>query len=301
MLNYRHTFTKKRKITGLILAVLGTVFFIAATYQSHHPIVISAQESHYKTVIFDIGDVLFSTNAFTKQKLIALTLLQNPSLFYYLINFDTKNEFFKFLDSVPAMSQNPIFNQGQPMPKIMADWQAGIIPGDQICTKVKAQLQDTEHPKPIKNLFASIATFMFTPKTLALSQQPITSMVRMVKAFKDAGYQLYVLSNWDEDSFEIVRKAHSEIFDLFDGILISGQEKVTKPNPEFFNRLLTKYNINPATTIFIDDEPSNIATARTLGITSIECNKPASVTRELIKLGVVTFDDTKFSAVTPQP
>jgi HAD superfamily hydrolase (TIGR01509 family) len=287
MLTIRHFFTKKRKVAGLILAVLGAFFFIAATYQKTHPVVISAEETQFKTIIFDLGDVLFSTDRTAKHKLIATTLLKNPSLLYHLMTFDTKNEYFKFLHSVPAIGKNTIFYHAEAMPGIMADWQTGLNSGSEISAKITAHLESTQHPAAIKNLFAAITTFMFTPASLAASQQPIPSMIRMVQAFKTAGYKLYVLSNWDEHSFEIVRTNNPEIFDLFDGILISGQEKMAKPNPEFFQKLLQKYTINPATTIFIDDEPNNIATARALGITSIHCDKPASVTKELMNLGVV--------------
>ncbi len=287
MFSYRQLFTKKRKITGLVLAILGTFFFIAAKYQNAHPVVVSAQESAYKTVIFDLGDVLFSTNSFTKHKLIASTLLFNPSLAYRLINFDTKNEYFKFLHAIPAQTNYTVFYHAEPMPQIMADWQAGLISGDQAIEKITDQISRTNHPVAIKNLFAAIATYMFTPQTLADSQQPIDSMLRLAQALKAAGYQMYALTNWDQHSFELVRSKNPEIFELFDGIMVSGQEKIAKPNPEFFNRLLAKYNINSTSTIFIDDEPNNIATARALGITSIQCDKPSSVTRELINLGVV--------------
>ena len=287
MLNYRHIFTKKRKIAGLIFAVLSAFFFVAATYQKSHPVVVSAQDSSFKTIIFDVGDVLFTPNQWEKQKLIAATLLYNPMLCYHLINFDTKNEYFKFLHSVPATSTIPIFYHAQQMPAIIADWQMGLHSGNEISAKIIAHLENTQHPAAIKSLFAAIATFMFTPKKLAASQQPIGSMIRMAQALKAAGYQLYILSNWDEHSFEILRTNNPEIFDIFDGILISGQEKIAKPNPEFFQKLLQKYNINPATAIFIDDEPNNIATARALGITSIQCDKPAAVTKELINLGIV--------------
>lgn len=286
---YHQILIKKRRIAGLILAILGTFFFIAATSHKsvHH--VIPADQSAYKTIIFDLGDVLFTTSSLAKNKLLATTLLQNPMLLYYLINFNTKQEYFKFLHSVPAVNHNKIFHNGKPMPAIMADWQIGIAQGSKIIAKINDTLCTTQHPTAIKNLFAAIATFMFTPQTLASSQQLIRSMIRMVQALKNAGYKLFILSNWDERSFTIVQTNNSELFDLFDGILISGQEQMAKPSTEFFQLLLQKYNINPTTAIFIDDEPSNIATAQTLGITSILCKTPTSVTQELSNLGIITL------------
>lgn len=286
---YSTFLTKKQKVAGLLFAILGTFFFIAATSKKPSLTVVPVSQSAYKTIIFDLGDVLFTTNSFAKNKLIATTLIQNPTLLYYLINFDTKHEYFQFLHSVPAINHNKIFHNGKPMPAIMADWQIGITQGNEIIKKINDALLTTKHPSSIKNLFAAITTFMFTPETLAASQQPIDSMIRMAQALKKAGYKLFALSNWDEQSFALVKNNHPEIFQLFDGIVISGQEKIAKPNQEFFKLLLQKYNINPTTAIFIDDEASNITTAQSLGITSILCDKPSSVIKDLINFGVVTL------------
>lgn len=279
--------TKKRKITGLVLVVLSLFLFISAKYQSSNSNVVSTENSAYNTVIFDLGEVLFSTNSNGKHALIIGTILKNPTLLYHLINFDTKKEYFDFLRTVPAATTCTIFHNNQPMPAIMVDWQTGISSGKEITDKVTAQLEKSQHPTAIKNLFYAIATFMFTPHKLANCQQPIAEMVKLAKDLKAAGYKLFVLSNWDALSFEIVQKNNPEVFNLFDGILISGQEKIAKPNPEFFKKLLQRYDINPSTTIFIDDEPSNIATANTLGITSILCDTHESAIQKLIDTGIL--------------
>ncbi|OGB85861.1 hypothetical protein A3J41_01120 [candidate division TM6 bacterium RIFCSPHIGHO2_12_FULL_38_8] len=284
-----HVFNKKRKIAGLVLAILGIFFFTAATKHKPTAQAIPSAQSSYDVIIFDLGNVLFSTKPSAKNKLIATTLLKNPALLYYLIYFDVKTEYFNFLHSVPASGKNIIFHESKPMPAIMADWQTGLSNGNEIIATITAHLPTTNHPIAVQNLFAAIASFMFTAQTLADCQQPIPCMVHMAQALKNAGYKLFVLSNWDELSFALVQKQHEQIFNLFDGILISGQEKIAKPNQEFFQRLFSKFNINPTTSIFIDDEPANLEAAQELGLSVILCDKPASVTQGLINLGVVKY------------
>ncbi len=282
-------YLKKSKFISLIFAILGTLFIMAATNQKQSKaVVIPVAESSYKTIIFDLNGVLLSTTSTAKNYLILHTLITNPTLLYYLVNFDTKVEYFKLLHEIPAKADSTMYHQSKPMPQIMVDWQTGLTTPEELKNKVIAQIQGSTHPTPIQNLFIAIAEFMFSPQTLADSQIPINSMVRLAQKLKKSGYQLFALSNWDSQSFEILYKNHPEIFKLFDGILISGQEKIGKPSQEFYQALLAKHNLNPSDCIFIDDEQQNIQTAQNLGIQSILCHTSHNVIEELITLGVLT-------------
>lgn len=288
MLIQTSNFMKNRKIIKLMFAILGTFFIISATNQKNKLYVIPIEQSAYKIVIFDIGDVLLTTSSSAKRSMILSALISNPTLLYYLVNFSVKEEYFKVLHSVPAQSNAAMYNKGEQMPAIMVDWQLSITSCKEIKSTVIHHIQQTDHPAPIQNLFIAIAEFMFTPETLAASQNSITSMVRLAQELKKAGYQIFALSNWDKESFEIARKNHQEIFDLFDGILVSGQEHIGKPAAEFYQRLLKNHNLTISDCIFIDDEPFNIKAAQELGIKSILCDKPATVMQELIEIGVLT-------------
>lgn len=281
-------FIKNRKVIKLIFAILGTFFMISATNQNNKLSVIPIDQSPYKVVIFDLGNVLLTTNSSAKRSMIFAALLKNPTLLYYLINFSIKDEYFKVLHNTPAQSDTAMYNQGEKMPAIMVDWQLSLASCDQIKSTVIKHIQQTDHPEPIQNLFTAIAEFMFTPETLAASQDAITSMVRLAQELKKANYKIFALSNWDKESFELVRQKHPEIFELFNGILVSGQEQTGKPTPEFYQRLLTQHNLTASDCIFIDDEPYNIQTAQDLTIQSILCDKPATVIQALIDLGVLT-------------
>lgn len=280
-------FTKNRKIIKLIFAILGTFFIISATNQNNKLSVTAVDQSPYKVVIFDIGDVLLTTSSSAKKWMILSALIQNPALAYYLVNFAVKEEYFKVLHNVPAQSNAAMYHKTEKMPAIMVDWQLSLASCTEIKSTVIHHIQQTDHPVSIQNLFIAIAEFMFTPQILSANQNSITSMVRLAQELKKAGYQIFALSNWDKESFEIVQKNHPEIFDLFDGVLISGQEHIGKPTPEFYQRLLAQYNLMAQDCIFIDDEPFNIQAAQDLAMKSILCDKTATVIQELTELGVL--------------
>jgi 2-haloacid dehalogenase len=98
-----------------------------------------------------------------------------------------------------------------------------------------------------------------------------------------AGYPTYGLSNWSAETFPATRKAHP-FFDTFQGIVLSSEVKVCKPDPRIYRILLERYHLNPAQCVFIDDRQENIDTARELGIATVLFRSAAQVREELYQL-----------------
>lgn len=86
---------------------------------------------------------------------------------------------------------------------------------------------------------------------------------------------VYALSNWSEMTFEIA-KARFPFLSHFDGIVISGREKVAKPDPEIFHLLMNRYQIVSETSAFIDDVRKNIETAQALGFRTFHFVEPST-------------------------
>jgi 2-haloacid dehalogenase len=74
---------------------------------------------------------------------------------------------------------------------------------------------------------------------------------------------------------------------LFDGKVVSGAVKQTKPGEDIYQLLLKKYNIRPEQSLFIDDKKENIQTAEKLGIKGIHFKDPAQLRRELQQLSIL--------------
>jgi 2-haloacid dehalogenase len=62
-----------------------------------------------------------------------------------------------------------------------------------------------------------------------------------------------------------VGRARFEFFDWFDGIVVSGEERLKKPDPRIFELAARRFGLAPAATLFVDDRASNCAAASALG------------------------------------
>jgi 2-haloacid dehalogenase len=99
-------------------------------------------------------------------------------------------------------------------------------------------------------------------------------------------YRLFGLTNWSAETFPIAQRKF-KFLDEFEGIVVSGIEKVIKPNKEIFHILLERFQINAKESIFIDDSPKNIKTAEEIGFHTIHYSNGINVERELKKLGLI--------------
>jgi 2-haloacid dehalogenase len=85
---------------------------------------------------------------------------------------------------------------------------------------------------------------------------------------KDERYQVHALTNWSAETWPKACQLF-EFLNRFDGVLVSGQENMKKPDPAIFLLTAERFNLEPSTTLFIDDNPNNIKTADGMGFQTI--------------------------------
>lgn len=107
----------------------------------------------------------------------------------------------------------------------------------------------------------------------------IEGMYELLTQLKAEGYKLYGLTNWCSKVY--LTMAQFPIFKLLDGQVISSEEKVIKPNPEIYQRLFNRFNLNPEECIFTDDRAENIEGGRRLGMEGIVFTDAKQYEREL--------------------
>jgi 2-haloacid dehalogenase len=95
-------------------------------------------------------------------------------------------------------------------------------------------------------------------------------------------YKFYALTNWSAELFPIALERY-DFLHWFDGRVVSGEEKMRKPFPEFYNILLKRYDINPSQSILIDDNFRNIEGGEAVGIEGIHFTSPAALRETLEK------------------
>ena len=105
--------------------------------------------------------------------------------------------------------------------------------------------------------------------------------VELLEELKKQGYSCYVLSNWSAETFLDTKKQYP-FLNLFDGIIISGEEKLIKPDPKIFHLACERFNLIPENTIFIDDRVENIDSAFKLNFQTIHLTNPNEI-KSLVK------------------
>ncbi|WP_088187091.1 HAD family phosphatase [Desulfosporosinus sp. FKA] len=115
---------------------------------------------------------------------------------------------------------------------------------------------------------------------------PIEDVLDIVRDLKSIGFKIYFLSNYQSLAYEHVRKVHS-VFNYFDGGVFSFEEKLLKPEPAIYEKLIQRYEIEPQESIFIDDTKENVEIASTIGFNAILFTSSINLREELLKYGVL--------------
>ena len=141
-------------------------------------------------------------------------------------------------------------------------------------------LLSAEHPEHAELIEAFVSRW---PETVA---GPIDGTVQLLAELIERGTPVYALSNWSAETFAEAR-TRFEFLEWFDGIVISGEEGVIKPEARIFEILCERWDLRPATTVFIDDTAANVDAARELGFQAIRFHDPPRLRAALVDAGLL--------------
>lgn len=115
----------------------------------------------------------------------------------------------------------------------------------------------------------------------------IPENVTVLRNLANTNYELFGLTNWSQKTFPYALENY-DFFQLFDGkIVVSGDEKLIKPDPKIWHILLDRYQIQAEESVFIDDNSENIRVAGELGFKTVHVTNETKLDEELRKLGVL--------------
>jgi 2-haloacid dehalogenase len=118
----------------------------------------------------------------------------------------------------------------------------------------------------------------------------IEDSVVLLEELADAGYELHALTNWSAETFPIAR-ARFAFLELFDAILVSGEERLVKPDARIFELLLERIAHPARACIYIDDSPPNVAAAEALGFDAIHFTSPRALRAALTGRGLLASSE----------
>ena len=111
----------------------------------------------------------------------------------------------------------------------------------------------------------------------------IGGSVALLEELHAAGMPLYALTNWSAETFPEGRRRFP-FLGQFRDIVVSGEEKLVKPDPRMFELLVRRTGVAPERTVFIDDSDKNVAAAERLGFQTIRFTDPEALRSRLTEL-----------------
>ncbi len=181
--------------------------------------------------------------------------------YVYRSYFKTEEEMEYFLGNICTLE----WNSRQDCGNLMAD-----------ATRERVALFP-EYKEPIEMFYANWGVMLHSdiPET--------ADFLREVKA---AGYGIYGLTNWSHETIHVAFERYP-VFSEFDGIVVSGVEKLLKPDPRLYQILLDRYGLKADECVFLDDNQANVDAANALGITAIRFTTIEEVRPRLRELGIL--------------
>lgn len=263
---------------AIVVAFFVGIFSLFYDTRSTQPVSASALEKKAcKAIVFDLGGVVVDT---CKKKMI--WEIGPAILFDYWRHtkssqelLDMQKRLYEFINAAhPSIHEGNQWGvkdgHGRELPQLFAEWLRGMKPNKELFDCVTEFANNNPdwfcHPSEKRMLIQASRT-IFHPSSFLKTRKFFDEAVALIKECKERGFICYVVSNWDRESGKLMAKRNPEIFGLFDGIILSGNEQRVKPEPEIFSPIT---DVIPAEKcVFLDDQRENIEIAEQLGFNTI--------------------------------
>ena len=113
------------------------------------------------------------------------------------------------------------------------------------------------------------------------------AMLQWVQAVQDAGFRTAILSNMGEELMVYMRQEFGWL-GRFDHHTWSCELRIAKPDPEIYRYTCDKLGVPPASALFLDDKPENIAAAESIGMQAIQFTTVEALQAELDRRGLLS-------------
>jgi 2-haloacid dehalogenase len=115
---------------------------------------------------------------------------------------------------------------------------------------------------------------------------PIDGSVAILEELASRGTPLYAITNFNQDKFRESRDRFP-FLRLFRDVVVSGEERLLKPDPAIYRRLLDRNGLAAETCVFIDDSRANVTGAEAVGMRAIHFTSPDALRGQLAGMGLL--------------
>ena len=138
-----------------------------------------------------------------------------------------------------------------------------------------------EHPQH-ESLIAA-----WGPRFLESIGAPIAGMPALVDDLHAARVPLYAITNFSGEFWPPFRAREAAMFDRFRDVVVSGDERLVKPDAAIYHLALDRFDLVAERTVFIDDNEANIAGAAAVGLIALHFTDEPTLRRQLVDLGLL--------------
>ena len=124
------------------------------------------------------------------------------------------------------------------------------------------------------------------PRFLESIGDPMPGMPALVDELEAAGVPLFGITNFSHEFWPPFRARESAMFDRFRDIVVSGAEKMVKPDPAIYRLALARFGLEAGRTVFIDDNAANVAGAQSVGLIALHFVDEPTLRGQLTDLGL---------------
>ena len=114
----------------------------------------------------------------------------------------------------------------------------------------------------------------------------LPGMEALLNDIREAGLGVWGLTNWSHETFHIAFDKFPHLERLLNGTVVSGVEKMHKPNADIYELALRRFGINAQTSVFFDDTAKNIDGAHAVGLHAFRFTDAEQARKDLQGLGV---------------
>jgi 2-haloacid dehalogenase len=127
---------------------------------------------------------------------------------------------------------------------------------------------------------------LFGPRFNETIVGPIPGMLELVEELAGRGVPLFAITNFSQE-FWVPFRAEWPVFDHFQDIVVSGAERMAKPDPAIYQLALRRFGLAPGDAIFIDDRADNVVAAQANGFVGHVFAGHDALAAELMRLGLL--------------
>ncbi|WP_206366287.1 HAD family hydrolase [Sphingomonas flavalba] len=116
---------------------------------------------------------------------------------------------------------------------------------------------------------------------------PVPGMIALVEELDARRVPLFAITNFSGEFWIPFRQREAALFDRFRGIVVSGDEKLVKPDPAIYRLALARFGVEAADALFVDDRADNVAGAQSVGMRGHHFTDATALRAELTALGLL--------------